>query len=169
MRLLLLSDTHIPGRARDLPTQVWEEVARADVVVHAGDWIGTELLTRLETVANRVLGCYGNNDSPDVRARIPEIAQAQLAEVRVVVVHETGSSKGREQRMDRRFPHADLIVFGHSHIPWDTITPAGKRLLNPGSPTDRRRQPRATFQTLELDAGVIGQVTLHELPDRRLG
>jgi uncharacterized protein len=168
VRLLLLSDTHIPGRARDLPAQVWDEVARADVVVHAGDWIGTELLDRLETVASQVLGCYGNNDSPDVRARIPEIAQAQLAGVRVVVVHETGGAKGREQRMDRRFPDADLIVFGHSHIPWDTTTPGGKRLLNPGSPTDRRRQPRATFQTVELDAGVIRQVTLQELPDHRL-
>ena len=167
MRLLLLADTHIPARARDLPTQVWDEVARADVVLHAGDWIDTGLLDRLEAVAGQVLGCYGNNDSAEVRARLPEIAQSQLAEVRVVVVHETGGAKGREERMDRRFPAADLIVFGHSHIPWDTTTPRGKRLLNPGSATDKRRQPRATFQTLELDAGAIGPVTLHELPSSR--
>ncbi len=164
MRLLLLADTHVPARAADLPAEVWEQVKRSDVVLHAGDWVGSELLDRLEKVAGRVLGCYGNNDGPDLRARIPEIAAVELAEVSIIVVHETGSAKGREQRMDRRFPDADLIVFGHSHMPWDTTTPRGKRLLNPGSPTDKRRQPHATFQTLELQAGVIGPVTLHKLP-----
>jgi putative phosphoesterase len=165
VRLLLLADTHVPARARDLPTRVWEEVERADVVLHAGDWVDTGLLDRLEAVAGRVFGCYGNNDSADLCARIPEIAQIELAGVSIIVVHETGSAKGREQRIDRRFPGADLIVFGHSHMPWDTTTPAGKRLLNPGSPTDKRRQPHATFQTLELEAGVIGPVTLHKLPN----
>ncbi len=164
MRLLLLADTHVPARAPDLPARVWEEIARTDVVLHAGDWVGSELLDRLEKVGGRVLGCYGNNDGPDLRARIPEIAEVELAGVSIIVVHETGSAKGREQRMDRRFPGADLIVFGHSHMPWDTTTPGGKRLLNPGSPTDKRRQPHATFQTLDLEAGVIGPVRLHKLP-----
>jgi putative phosphoesterase len=164
VHLLLLADTHVPARAADLPAEVWEEVARTDVVLHAGDWVGGELLDRLEKVADRVFGCYGNNDGPDLRARIPEIVEVVLAGVSIIVVHETGSAKGREQRMDRRFPGADLIVFGHSHMPWDTTTPLGKRLLNPGSPTDKRRQPHATFQTLDLEDGVIGPVTLHTLP-----
>lgn len=163
MRLLLLADTHVPSRAPDLPAQVWDEVSRADVVLHAGDWVGTELLDRLEAAAARVLGCYGNNDGPKLRARIPAVAEIELAEVHITVIHETGGANGRERRMDRRYPGADLIIFGHSHMPWDSTTPAGKRLLNPGSPTDKRRQPHATFQTLEIEAGVIGPVTLHKI------
>jgi putative phosphoesterase len=164
VRLLLIADTHVPRRARDLPTEVWDRVDEADVVIHAGDWMGLELLDQLEARSKRLLGCYGNNDSPELRARVPEVATAELARVRVVVTHETGPSKGREQRMDRTFPESDLLVFGHSHIPWDSVTPGGLRLLNPGSPTDRRRQPYPTYLTLELADATIGPVTLHRLP-----
>ena len=160
-----MADTHVATRARDLPPQVWDEVARADVVVHAGDWVDEELLDRLEASAARLIGCYGNNDGPELRQRLPEINEAGLDGVRVAVVHETGSTKGRGQRMDSRFPDSDLVVFGHSHIPWETTSPGGIRLLNPGSPTDRRRQPYRTFMTLELTSGRIGPTTLHRLPD----
>lgn len=163
MRLLLLADTHVPKRARDLPAAVWAAVAEADVVVHAGDWVGTQLLDRLAAATPRLLGCYGNNDGPELRQRLPEVARAELDGVRVIVVHETGGAKGREQRLDRRFPDADLLVFGHSHIPWDSTTPNGVRLLNPGSPTDRRGQPHPTYATLELTARRIGLVTVHRV------
>jgi putative phosphoesterase len=153
----------VPKRARDLPGEVWDRVADSDVVIHAGDWIGVPLLDQLEARSRRLISCYGNNDGPELRARIPEIATATLAGVRVVVTHETGGAKGREQRMDRRFPNTDLLVFGHSHIPWDSVTPAGLRVLNPGSPTDRRSQPQASYLTLELQDGAIGPVTLHRL------
>jgi len=166
VRLLLLADTHVAKRARDLPAVVWDAAAAADVVIHAGDWVDTELLDRLEAASHLLIGCYGNNDGPDFRRRLPEIAAATFEGVRVTVVHETGGGKGREARMDRRFPDTDLLIFGHSHIPWDSTTAAGIRLLNPGSPTDRRRQPQATYMTVELDNGRIGPVTLHELPQR---
>src|ERR687893_449940 len=74
-----------------------------------------------------------------------EVARAELGGVRFAVVHETGPAKGREQRCADAFPDTDVLVFGHSHIPWDTTAPGGLRLLNPGSPTDRRRQPHGTF------------------------
>jgi putative phosphoesterase len=163
VRLLLIADTHVPGRARDLPAQVWDRVNEADVVIHAGDWISLDLLDRLDARSKRLLGCYGNNDGPELRERLPEVAHAELAGVRLVLTHETGGSKGREQRMDRRFPGAQLLIFGHSHIPWDTVTPGGMRLLNPGSPTDRRAQPHASYMTLELDNAAIGPVTLHRV------
>jgi uncharacterized protein len=163
VRLLLLADTHIPKRARDLPAEVWAAVAQADVVVHAGDWVDAGLLDRLQGAAGRVLGCYGNNDGADVRSRLPEVAQATLDRVRVTVVHETGPAKGREGRADRTFAGTDLLVFGHSHIPWDTTTPAGMRLLNPGSPTDRRRQPHRTYVTVELGDGKVQAVQQHAL------
>lgn len=163
MRLLLIADTHVPKRARDLPGEVWDRVVDADVVIHAGDWVGVDLLDRLEAKSRRLLACWGNNDGPELRERLPETLKAELAGVTVIVTHETGGGKGREQRMDRRYPDAGLLVFGHSHIPWDSASPAGLRLLNPGSPTDRRAQPTASYMTLELDDGTIGAVTLHRM------
>lgn len=159
MRLLLISDTH----ARPLPERVWAEVAAADVVVHAGDWVEAGLLDELENRSKRLIAVYGNNDGADLRARLPEIARADLDGVRLAVIHETGAKQGREQRCDARFPGTDVLVFGHSHIPWDTTAPGGLRLLNPGSPTDRRRQPYCTYQTATITAGRLEQVALHNL------
>ncbi|MGI8536398.1 MAG: metallophosphoesterase family protein [Mycobacteriales bacterium] len=161
MRLLLIADTHLPRRARDLPAQVWAEVTTADLVVHAGDWVSADLLDRLEQRATALLGCWGNNDGPDLRARLPEVARATVEGVRLAVVHETGSRAGREARADVAHPDTDLLVFGHSHIPWDTETPGGMRLLNPGSPTDRRRQPSCTYLTARLADGAVTDVVLH--------
>ena len=144
MRLLILADTHVPTRAHDLPEPVWTEVGESDVVVHAGDWIDVALLDALEGRAARLVGVYGNNDGAALRARLPEVARVELGGVRLAVVHETGQSRGREERCARAYPDVDVLVFGHSHIPWDTSAASGLRLLNPGSPTDRRRQPHCT-------------------------
>ena len=163
MHLLLLADTHVPRRALDLPSTVWDEVDRADVVVHAGDWVDVALLDALQARAASLLACWGNNDGPALRARLPEVATAVVGGLRVAVVHETGASAGREARMALAYPDSDLLVFGHSHIPWDTTTPAGLRLLNPGSPTDRRRQPVCTFLTATASAGALTDVELHTL------
>lgn len=159
-RLLLLSDTHVPKRARALPSSVWRAVEKADVVVHAGDWVDVALLDELESRAARLIGVWGNNDGSDVRGRLPEIAGGTVAGVRIAVVHETGPAKGREFRADIRFPDADILVFGHSHIPWDSFTPRGNRMLNPGSPTDRRRQPACTMMTAVAEDGRLRDVRL---------
>jgi predicted phosphodiesterase len=98
-----------------------------------------------------------------VRARLPERVDVTLAGVRVTVVHETGAAAGREARMSRLYPDSDLLVFGHSHIPWDTTTSTGLRLLNPGSPTDRRKQPFCSYMTASLDDGNVTEVILHRL------
>jgi uncharacterized protein len=164
MRLVLLSDTHLPVRAKKLPGQLWEAIDQADVVIHAGDWVSVELLDELEARSRRLIGCWGNNDGPELRARLPEVARASLEGLAVAVVHETGASRGREERCEKAYPDVDLLVFGHSHIPWDTTTPRGLRLLNPGSPTDRRRQPFRTYQTADISAGRLTEVTLHNLP-----
>ena len=123
------------------------------------------LLDRLEERSRRLLACWGNNDGTELRERLPEVARAELAGVRVVVVHETGGRAGRDARMRAAYPDADLLVFGHSHIPWDTEH-AGLRLLNPGSPTDRRRQPHGTFVTAVADDGALREVTFHAVPPR---
>jgi putative phosphoesterase len=164
VRLLLMSDTHIPKRARALPDAVLAEVEAADVVIHAGDWVDAATLDLLEARSRRLVGVWGNNDGPELRRRLPEVARVTLEGVRFAVVHETGPATGREARCEREFPDADVLVFGHSHIPWDTVTPRGLRLLNPGSPTDRRRQPACTYLTAEVADGRLSAVTLIPLP-----
>jgi uncharacterized protein len=161
MRLVLLADTHLPRRARDLPADVWQAAEAADVVVHAGDWVTVDLLDELEARCRRVVGVWGNNDGADLRARLPEVARVVLGGVRLAVVHETGAAAGREQRCAAAFPDVDVLVFGHSHIPWDTTTATGLRLLNPGSPTDRRRQPVCTYLTATAADGRLSDVVLH--------
>jgi hypothetical protein len=162
----MTADTHIPTRARDLPVDLWTAIEAADVVVHAGDWVSAEALDGVQARSRRVLAVYGNNDGPEIRGRLPLIARADLDGLRVAVVHETGSKHGREARSAGRFPDCDLLVFGHSHIPWDTTAHTGLRLLNPGSPTDRRTQPYATYMTAEIRDGALGDVVLHLLPRR---
>ena len=174
LTLLVLADTHLPRRARDLPAPVWAAVEAADVVVHAGDWVDEASLDALSARARRLVGVHGNNDGPRLRARLPEVARAELAGVRLAVVHETGAAAGRERRCEERFGAPgqpgerglDVLVFGHSHIPWDSTTPGGLRLLHPGSPTDRRRQAFCTYLTALAVAGRLGDVVLHRLPPR---
>jgi len=163
-RLLLMADTHVPKRARDLPPRLWDEVDRADVVVHAGDWVDVRLLDEVEARSRRLVAVYGNNDHGPLQERLPEVARAEIEGVRFAVVHETGAAQGRERRCSERFADLDVLVFGHSHIPWDSMTPSGLRLLNPGSPTDRRRQPTCTYLTMSAAHGEVRDVTLHHLP-----
>ncbi|WP_111511623.1 metallophosphoesterase family protein [Mycobacterium kyogaense] len=166
MRLLLIADTHVPKRAKDLPPQVWEEVDEADVVIHAGDWVEPELLDALEQRSRRLVACWGNNDGDELRRRLPERADVELGGLRFTVTHETGGAAGREARMAKAYPDTDVLVFGHSHIPWDTTAESGLRLLNPGSPTDRRRQPHCTYMNATAAGGQLSDVELHRVPRR---
>ena len=163
LRLVLVADTHVPKRARALPEQVWTAVEDADVVFHAGDWVSPDLLDEFEQRSRRLVGVYGNNDGDELRRRLPETVNVTLDGVRFSMIHETGQANGREQRCEALFPDADVLVFGHSHIPWDTVAPGGLRLLNPGSPTDRRRQPVCTYMTAVVANGRLGDVQLVEV------
>ncbi|KIF69051.1 phosphodiesterase [Streptomyces sp. AcH 505] len=171
MRLLIMSDTHLPKRAKRLPAELLDAIPRADVVMHAGDWVDTDTLDLLEERSARLVGVYGNNDGAELRARLPEVASVTLGGLRFGVVHETGPAQGRERRCAERFPDLDVLVFGHSHIPWDSYADDGRlRLLNPGSPTDRRRQPYRTYLTAEVattpsTGPELSDVRLHRLTD----
>jgi hypothetical protein len=127
--------------------------ARADVILHAGDIVIAEVLEQLAGHAP-VHAVLGNNDH-ELRGQLPETLEIELAGVRVGMVHDSGAAKGRERRMASTFPDADLIVFGHSHIPWDATGPDGQVVFNPGSPTERRRQPHRTAGLVRLDDGEI--------------
>ncbi|WP_058043524.1 metallophosphoesterase family protein [Streptomyces roseifaciens] len=169
MRLLLTSDTHLPTRARKLPPPLLDAIADADAVLHAGDWTDTATLELFTARARRLIAVHGNNDGPELRARLPETAHAELGGLRFTVVHETGPARGRENRCAERFPSTDVLVFGHSHIPWDNTAPGGLRLLNPGSPTDRRRQPYRTYMTASAADGRLTEVTLHRIEAAEAG
>ena len=159
-QLLFLADTHVPKRARELPGPVWDAIDGADVVFHAGDWVSELLLDQIEARAARLIGVYGNNDGEGLQRRLPLIANATIEGIRCAMIHETGTARGREDRADLDFPNEDVLIFGHSHIPWDTTSPNGLRLLNPGSPTDRRRQPVCSYLTAVADSGTLRDVTL---------
>ena len=128
-----MSDTHLPRRAKALPAPLLDEIPHADVVFHAGDWVDTATLDLLESRSRRLVAVYGNNDGPGLRARLPESAYADLGGLRFAVVHETGPARGREARCAADFPGVDVLVFGHSHIPWDTTAP--------GNPATTPRRP----------------------------
>ncbi len=161
-----MSDTHVPVRAETLPDRLWEAVDQLgadDLVVHAGDWMDPGLLDALLERAPRVVGVWGNNDGPELRERLPEVARFIAGGLRFAVTHETGAAQGRERRAATRFPDEDVLVFGHSHIPWDSVASTGLRLLNPGSPTDRRRMPTHTWLTATAQDGELRWVDLHHL------
>jgi putative phosphoesterase len=164
--LVVIADTHVPKRSRDLSHALWAAIEAADVVLHAGDWVDVALLDEIEVRSRRLVAVYGNNDHGPLRERLPEIAKVVIEGIRFAVIHETGDAKGRELRCAARFPDTDVLVFGHSHIPWDTTAPSGLRLLNPGSPTDRRRQPHGTYVTATADDGALRDVTFHAVPPR---
>ena len=159
-RLVIVSDTHVPQRARAIPTPLWRAMEEADVVVHAGDWNGIALLDEIEARVARLVAVRGNNDGPEFDDRLPEVASIELDGIALAVLHDSGPAERREARMEARFPDADVLVFGHSHIPWDTTTPRGLRLLNPGSPTDKRRQPTGSYLLVTADEGVLRDVEL---------
>lgn len=162
---VLLSDTHLPKRAEDLPAALWDDVDAADLVVHAGDWVDLATLDAVAGRSRRFVGVRGNNDGPEFDDRLPLEARFAVEDLRFAAVHETGAATGRERRAAAAFPDVDVLVFGHSHIPWDSVADTGLRLLNPGSPTDRRRQPDHTWMRGTVDGSDL-TVELVRLPPR---
>jgi putative phosphoesterase len=153
VRALVLSDTHLGADLTKLPGEVWAALDEADVVLHAGDVVTQDLLDALGGVVP-VHAVLGNNDR-DLVGRLPDRLELELGGVRVAMVHDSGARSGRERRMRRWFPDAQVVVFGHSHEPVDAPGLDGQRLFNPGSAVQRRRQPRRTMGWLELDGGRV--------------
>jgi len=154
LRVAVISDTHAPRFWKGCPPRVAAHLAGVDVILHAGDVCTSDVLRELETYAP-VRVVLGNNDGPDVAAwGAPPTLEFELAGVAVAMIHDSGASQGRLARMHRMFPAADLVVFGHSHIPLDEES-EDVRIFNPGSPTDKRRQPHGTIGILEIEDGRI--------------
>ena len=151
MLVVVLADTHIPRRAKGLPEGLTPHLESADLILHAGDLLVEDVLYELEAYAP-VRAVKGNVDGWEVR--LPETLEFEVEGVPVAMIHDSGPKKGRRNRMGRRFPDARVVVFGHSHIPF-LEDEDGLMLLNPGSPTDRRRQPDHTFALLRVESGEV--------------
>ncbi|HLI39575.1 MAG TPA: metallophosphoesterase family protein [Streptosporangiaceae bacterium] len=159
MRVIVLADTHAPRRWRSCPPRVARYLRSADVILHAGDVCTAAVLEELSGYAP-VRAVLGNNDGPDVAAwGATATAELDLGGLRVAMIHDSGPSAGRIARLRRRFPGAGLVVFGHSHIPLDQ-SGGDLRIFNPGSPTDRRRQPHGTLGVLRITGGRLAQARI---------
>ena len=151
MLLAVISDTHLPRGARALPEACVQRLRSADLVLHAGDLVTAEVLADLRALGRPVAGVHGNSDDDEVRRLLPSARMVAVGGARIAMVHDGGAAAGRLARLQRRFPDADAVIFGHSHIPLHETDPAtGFQIFNPGSPTDRRRQPTHTMGLAQI-------------------
>jgi len=153
-RVVVISDTHVRrGSKRALPARAVDELERADVILHCGDVVDDSLLAELRHYAP-LYAVLGNNDSA-LHGVLPQTRIVDIDGVRIAMVHDSGRKEGRARRLRQRFHDADVVVFGHSHIPLDQEGDSGQWLMNPGSPTERRMQKHHTIGTLDVDQGRI--------------
>jgi len=151
--IAVLADTHMPKGARALPERCIEILREADATIHAGDFFAVETLREVEALSRGpVHAVHGNVDDAELRATLPEALEVELRGARVAMVHDAGPAQGRVGRMRRRFPDADAVVFGHSHLPLHEEDD-GFQIFNPGSPTERRRAPRHSIGLLRIESG----------------
>jgi putative phosphoesterase len=153
LKLAVISDTHMPRGGRRLPERCLELLGEADLIVHAGDFMEVEVLEMLREIGP-VVAVHGNVDSMELRAELPEAVSFDAEGAAIAVTHDAGPAKGRIERMRARFPDADAIVFGHSHLPLHESRD-GFQIFNPGSPTERRRAPGHTMGLAEASGGEL--------------
>lgn len=159
--VVVLSDTHVrPGGKRQLPDAVYRHLVTAELILHAGDVVTADLIAQLEGFAP-VQAVLGNNDA-ELFGILPETRTLDVGGYTVAMVHDSGATAGRERRMRRQFGDADLVVFGHSHLPLDVEGIDGQRLFNPGSPTWKRMAPAPTIGLLDI---VDGELASHRIVD----
>jgi len=160
--VVVLADTHIRrGSSRRLSDAAYAHLERADLILHAGDIVVADVLDELSGFAT-VHTVLGNNDA-ELVGLLPETRLLDVEGVRIGMIHDSGPSTGRAGRLRRRFPDAGVVVFGHSHIPWDTDGIDGQILFNPGSPTERRAQPHRTLGTLDIEGGRVVGRAIHRV------
>lgn len=150
--IAVLADTHMPKGRRALPPECVERIRAAEALIHAGDFSTASVLAELRALCPAVLAVHGNVDDAELRRELPEALEVELGGRTVAVVHDSGPAKGRLQRLRARFPAADAVVFGHSHLPLHEERD-GFQIFNPGSPTERRRAPRTSMGLLHPTAG----------------
>jgi putative phosphoesterase len=152
--IAIIADTHLPRGERRIPPSCIERLRGADLIVHAGDLVTLLVLGELKALGE-VVAVHGNADDREVRAALPTTAEIQADGAVIVVVHNGGPRIGRLSRLRRRFPEADAVIFGHSHMPLHERSEDGFQIFNPGSATDRRRAPRHTMGMARSAKGTL--------------
>jgi hypothetical protein len=152
--IAIVSDTHLPRGSRRIPAPCIELMRSADLILHAGDFCAVQVLEEIEALGPLVVGVSGNMDTAELRARLPEQAEVKAGGAGIAIVHDAGPARGRLQRLRARFPRADAVVFGHSHLPLHERDD-GFQIFNPGSPTERRKAPRHTMGLARAEAGAL--------------
>ena len=162
MLIAVISDTHLPRRSRRLPEACVERIAGADLLLHAGDFSTLEVLRELEAIGPPLVGVHGNVDSAELRRLLPAERVVDAEGARIAMVHDAGPRAGRLERLRGRFgERADVVVFGHSHLPLHEGTPDGFQIFNPGSPTERRRAPSHTMGLIDVSPGLARCELVH--------
>jgi putative phosphoesterase len=154
VRIAVISDTHLPRGTRRLPEDCVARLKAADLIIHAGDLIRLSVLRELEAYGP-VAAVHGNVDDDEVRRTLPAVTSVEAAGAKIAVIHDAGAAKGRLARLRRRFPDADAVIFGHSHVPLHEQAADGFQMFNPGSPTERRRAPRHTMGVATVEEGRV--------------
>jgi putative phosphoesterase len=154
MLVAVISDTHMPKGRRQLPDSCLRRLTAADLILHAGDIVSEHVLAELEAIGRPVAAVHGNMDSEELRRQLPAERELDLGGVRIGMVHDAGPAEGRLERLRLKFPAAHAVVFGHSHIPLHQERD-GFHIFNPGSPTDRRKQPCHTMGLATIDNGSV--------------
>jgi len=155
MLIALIADTHLPRGPRKLPEQCLERLRSAELILHAGDVSTARVLEDLKALGPPVLAVHGNVDEPALVETLPAQLEVEVAGAHLAMTHDAGPAKGRLMRLRKRFPRADAVVFGHSHTPLHEAD-GGFQIFNPGSPTERRREPRHTMGLARAEHGTIG-------------
>ena len=154
VRVAIIADTHMPRGRRRLPDACVAELREADVIVHAGDLTGVSVLEQLRAYG-ALAAVHGNVDEPAVRDQLPAQLELEIGGARLAVVHDAGPRDGRRERLRQSFPNADVVIFGHSHLPLHEAGADGFQIFNPGSPTERRRAPHTTMGIAEITDGFV--------------
>ena len=153
MRLAIIGDTHMPRGTRALPAACVERLRAADAILHTGDLVTLDVLALIESLGPPVHAVHGNVDDVAVALRLPAVRVVEAEGARIVMTHDGGPADRRLQRLRARFPDADAVVFGHSHLPLHETAADGFQIFNPGSPTERRRAPAHTMGIATAEPG----------------
>jgi uncharacterized protein len=171
MRIALIGDTHMPRGARRLPERCLELLRGSDLILHTGDFSELAVLEELRALGPPLQAVHGNVDSPELRRLLPAELELELSGATIALVHDAGPARGRLERLRRRFPDSDAVVFGHSHLPLHERA-GDLQIFNPGSPTERRRAPAHTMGLARLKSpgpGGPGEGAQLEFEHVRLG
>ena len=149
----VISDTHLPVRAKKLPNNLTNQLKDVDLILHAGDFQDTNALMQIRDLG-QVKAVHGNMDTLELKKELPKKDVLEIEGFTIGITHGSGPPDGLEQRVKEEFSYVDIIIYGHSHRPKNEVID-GILFFNPGSPTDNVFAPFNSFGTIKIEEGTI--------------